>query len=50
MNGFIEKIKVKNFKCHDYLEFEFHPYINFILGRNGSNYLRFLFYKYLLFN
>jgi chromosome segregation ATPase len=38
MNGFIEKIKLKNFKCHDYLEFQFHPYINFILGRNGSNY------------
>jgi recombinational DNA repair ATPase RecF len=37
MNGFIEKIQVKNFKCHDFLEFQLHPYVNFILGRNGSN-------------
>jgi len=34
--GVIEKIHLKNFKCHSSLDFEFHPYINFILGRNGS--------------
>ncbi len=34
--GVIEKISLKNFKCHSLLKFELHPYINFILGRNGS--------------
>ena len=35
--GIIEKISLTNFKCHSHLEFNFHSYINFILGRNGSN-------------
>ena len=34
--GLIEKIQCTNFKCHAFIEFEFLPYINFILGRNGS--------------
>jgi structural maintenance of chromosomes protein 6 len=34
--GAIEKICLKNFKCHSSLEFEISPFINFILGRNGS--------------
>lgn len=34
--GVIENIKITNFKCHSYLEFDLHNCINFILGRNGS--------------
>ena len=34
--GIIENISLTNFKCHSFLEFSFHSYINFILGRNGS--------------
>ena len=34
--GTIVKLKMKNFKCHSFLEFNLHKYINFILGRNGS--------------
>lgn len=34
--GVIEEIYVKNFKCHSELHFVLNPYINFVLGRNGS--------------
>jgi chromosome segregation ATPase len=34
--GIIENITVSNFKCHYGLDFTFHPFINFIVGRNGS--------------
>ena len=35
-SGVIEKVSLKNFKCHSMLEFELGSNINFILGRNGS--------------
>lgn len=35
-SGIIEKVYLKNFKCHSLLSFDLHCYINFILGRNGS--------------
>ncbi len=34
--GTIERVYVKNFKCHPELEFDLGTNINFILGRNGS--------------
>nr|QNH68115.1 structural maintenance of chromosomes protein 6 [Brachionus koreanus] len=34
--GVIEQVRLSNFKCHSELSFNLHPYINFILGRNGS--------------
>ena len=34
--GVIQKISLRNFKCHSALDFDLHPYINFIIGRNGS--------------
>jgi hypothetical protein len=36
--GIIERITLVNFKCHSFIEFDFHGYINFILGRNGSKF------------
>ncbi len=35
-SGVIERISLKNFKCHSMLEFDLGSNINFILGRNGS--------------
>ena len=34
--GVIERVSLRNFKCHSLLEFNFHDRINFILGLNGS--------------
>lgn len=34
--GIIERLYMRDFKCHSLLEFNLHSYINFILGRNGS--------------
>lgn len=34
--GFIRKLTLKNFMCHDHFELEFGPQMNFIIGRNGS--------------
>lgn len=34
--GFIKKLTLKNFMCHDHFELEFGPQMNFIIGRNGS--------------
>ncbi|XP_065844631.1 structural maintenance of chromosomes protein 6-like [Oscarella lobularis] len=35
-NGIIERLEVKNFMCHRFLELELHPQVNFIIGKNGS--------------
>lgn len=34
--GFIRKLTLRNFMCHDYFELDFGPQMNFIIGRNGS--------------
>lgn len=34
--GFIKKLVLKNFMCHDHFELDFGPQMNFIVGRNGS--------------
>ncbi|PSK76584.1 hypothetical protein CJJ07_003607 [Candidozyma auris] len=34
--GYIKKIILKNFMCHDHFELDFGPQMNFIIGRNGS--------------
>lgn len=34
--GYIRKLTLKNFMCHDFFELEFGPQMNFIIGRNGS--------------
>lgn len=34
--GVLKWVTVKNFMCHDHLNFEFSPHINFVQGRNGS--------------
>ena len=35
-NGTILKVRVTNFMCHQHLEVELGPRINFIVGENGS--------------
>lgn len=34
--GYIKKLILKNFMCHDHFELDFGPQMNFIIGRNGS--------------
>lgn len=34
--GYIRKLTLRNFMCHDYFELDFGPQMNFIIGRNGS--------------
>lgn len=34
--GFIKRIELRNFMCHDNFELELGPYMNFIIGRNGA--------------
>lgn len=34
--GVVERISLRNFMCHDHLEIEFGPQLNFIIGHNGS--------------
>lgn len=34
--GYIKKLVLKNFMCHDHFELDFGPQMNFIIGRNGS--------------
>lgn len=34
--GYIKKLTLKNFMCHDHFELSFGPQMNFIIGRNGS--------------
>lgn len=34
--GFIRRLTLKNFMCHDYFELNFGSQMNFIIGRNGS--------------
>lgn len=34
--GYVRRLTLKNFMCHDYFELDFGPQMNFIIGRNGS--------------
>ncbi|XP_054268825.1 structural maintenance of chromosomes protein 6 [Macrosteles quadrilineatus] len=34
--GTIHKVQMKNFMCHDNLEVQLNPRINFVIGKNGS--------------
>lgn len=34
--GYIRRLTLKNFMCHDHFELKFGPQMNFIIGRNGS--------------
>ncbi|AET40103.1 DNA repair protein SMC6 Ecym_5344 [Eremothecium cymbalariae DBVPG len=34
--GYIKRITLKNFMCHEHFELEFGPMLNFIVGSNGS--------------
>lgn len=34
--GYIRKLTLRNFMCHDYFELDLGPQMNFIIGRNGS--------------
>lgn len=34
--GYIRRLTLRNFMCHDHFELNFGPQMNFIIGRNGS--------------
>lgn len=38
--GTIEKVILQNFMCHKYFEVELGSRVNFVIGRNGSKYMR----------
>ena len=35
-SGYIKKVTLRNFMCHEYFELELGPRLNFIVGNNGS--------------
>lgn len=37
--GIIESVSLRNFMCHSQLEFKFGPNVNFVTGKNGSEYI-----------
>lgn len=40
--GWIKRLELFNFMCHDHFELDLHPQINFIIGRNGAGKLAIL--------